>query len=57
MKTYVAVKCGIKRPTILTTKTKREPIKNNTYPNRFRFLVLIFASLYASKASVPTANG
>lgn len=42
---------------ILTTKTNREPIESSTYPKRFLFLVLIFASLYVSTASVPIANG
>jgi len=32
-------------------------MKKSIYPNIFRIRVLIFASLYASIASVPTANG
>ncbi len=42
---------------VRTTKTIRELMKNRIYPNRFLRLVLIFASLYASIASTPSANG
>lgn len=46
-----------RKETVLTIKTAREQMKNRTYPKRFRFLVLIFASQYASIEIVPSANG
>lgn len=42
---------------LLTTSTKRVLMKNSEYPNKFRFLVLIFASLYDNAISVKSANG
>lgn len=46
-----------KKESGFTIKTMREQMKNRTYPKRFRLLVLIFASLYASIEIVPRANG
>lgn len=42
---------------VLTTKTNKVLAKKRVYPNMLRFLVLIFDSLYASIAIVPSANG
>lgn len=41
----------------LTSKTARVPKKKRMYPNKFRFLVFIVASWYASIASVARENG
>lgn len=41
----------------LTTRTRRVLMKKREYPKRLRFLVLIFASWYASIAIVPRAKG
>ena len=42
---------------VLTTKTNKLLAKKRVYPNMLRFLVLIFDSLYASIAIVPSVNG